>query len=1299
MGKRYARFNTKARQAQKGGSDSGSKKKKKPKIPLLDAHELDAEADGFINEMETVDGEEQEDMTDAAHEDGRKKGLLETVDPAALGIDVPEAMSTKKRKRLEKFIEKQLKKEERVKMLEKLSKDTFSSDLLLSSKSFSRKMTLREKLRQALKEERAGLPQSDASVRLHVDTEEMDEDEDEDGDFEDLEKEEAKPTGGSGAFGGALKGPGFGAALKKADDPAPAPGFGAALKKTDNAPAPGFGAALKKAEPTPAAGFGSALKKADPVPAAGFGSALKKADPPGFGSALKKENTAPAEGFGSALKKTDTNDDAADAKPSQKNKKKKRSTSKADDTEEPPSKKVAVESSASNGVATAAKPVKKPQSTGLSSYIASQNPAGKLKAKATAHPDRKAFYVPVDRKEHITLRRVELPIYREEQEIMEAIYDNDCVVICGETGSGKTTQLPQFLYEAGFGHPDHPLFKGMVGITQPRRVAAVSMAKRVAEELNVKKGIVAYQVRYDASTVTGDTRIKFMTDGILLRELSGAIKGNVDGADQAEGSKDLLLSKYSCIIIDEAHERTIGTDILIGWLSRIVHLRNQGNIEGVGPLKIVIMSATLRVEDFVGNKNLFPKKKPPLVKVEGRQYKVVIHYNRITPEVDYVSEAYKKVAKIHKKLPPGGILVFLTGKSEISALVRKLKESFSKQKTTPLTDEQTDLQDAGAMGSMFIEDEDFSENFLDDATADLKDDYDSQDEEDDEEEHVEMLDGMDEEEGGDKEEAPTNSQLYVLPLYSGLTTAAQMKVFEEPPEGTRLCIVATNVAETSITIPGIRYVVDCGKVKERFYDARTGVQNFQVRWTSKASADQRAGRAGRVGPGHCYRLFSSAVFANYFEQFSMPEIMRIPIEGVVLQMKAMGIANVPSFPFPTPPATDRLRNGENLLMHLGALSTRESDGKTFITELGAMMSQYPISPRYAKMLAVGSRQSKKIVDYLIAIVSGQTVGEIFLPQEAVAEGDEEEDEESNKRRSARARVMRLFQGDLPESDLFTVLRAVGAYSVMENKSQAARKKFCDSNFLNSKNIDEVCKLRRQLCHLLGSLQGKPMVPMALKPPDAAELVQIRQIILAGFPDQIAMLSKDDPVEVKSKRVLPTYTTMWSEKGEVFHIHGSSALSTRKVPPEWIVYEEIVKKEEKFNIDNTVGAVADGDDAAKAPPQRKYLKSVTIISEQWIPKMGSELLLKYSTFMEHPEPRYNAKLDKVIGYCHPNYGTKMWELPFCEMPFTGSHLYHWFAQELLEGRVPLVVITGKKAKAVGFFEWLKVNEKSVATKYV
>jgi HrpA-like RNA helicase len=301
--------------------------------------------------------------------------------------------------------------------------------------------------------------------------------------------------------------------------------------------------------------------------------------------------------------------------------------------------------------------------------------------KVESTSSNKAFYVNVNRDSKIQESRMALPIFGEEQVIMEAIRYHPFLMICGETGSGKTTQVPQFLYEAGYGQLSHDLHPGMIGVTQPRRVAAISMSKRVAQELNLTERHVSYQIRYEGN-VTSSTIIKFMTDGVLLKEIA----------------HDFLLKKYSVLLIDEAHERNLNTDIIIGLLSRIVPLRNKMVEEEqattqigktrLKPLRVVIMSATLRIEDFIQNTCLFANP-PPLIKIDTRQYPVTIHFSRRTPAQDYLNAALDKIYKIHKRLPPGGILVFLTGQSEIDFLCRKLCKAFPERLSQKLTYEKS----------------------------------------------------------------------------------------------------------------------------------------------------------------------------------------------------------------------------------------------------------------------------------------------------------------------------------------------------------------------------------------------------------------------------------------------------------------------------------------------------------------------------------------------------------------------------------------------------------------------------------
>ena len=271
--------------------------------------------------------------------------------------------------------------------------------------------------------------------------------------------------------------------------------------------------------------------------------------------------------------------------------------------------------------------------------------------------------------------------------------------------------------------------------------------------------------------------------------------------------------------------------------------------------------------------------------------------------------------------------------------------------------------------------------------------------------------------------------MHILPLYSLLPNEQQMKVFQPAPLGTRMVIIATNVAETSLTIPGIRYVVDSGRSKERQYDPISGVQTFQVSWISKASASQRAGRAGRTGPGHCYRLYSSALFEDHFVKFAQPEIMRMPIEGVVLQMKSMNIDNVVNFPFPTPPDRHALKKAEDLLTSLGALAPpvmgrlvngvqQQGSVGGSITDLGRSMAGYPVSPRFAKMLAIGGQHG--CLPYIVAIVAGLSVGDPFVHENML--GWEQDDGDAEENAEAGAEVAHIESEELRAKEERKTLR-------------------------------------------------------------------------------------------------------------------------------------------------------------------------------------------------------------------------------------------------------------------------------------
>jgi ATP-dependent RNA helicase DHX37/DHR1 len=803
-----------------------------------------------------------------------------------------------------------------------------------------------------------------------------------------------------------------------------------------------------------------------------------------------------------------------------------------------------------------APPRKEPQNT-----VEMEEPLPRELEVTTGNPFRKAFSVPVERSEEIQTARLGLPVVGEEQKIMEAIYNNSVIVIWGATGSGKTTQLPQFLFEAGFGNPDSPN-PGLIGVTQPRRVAAVSMANRVSQELGQYSDQVSYQIRFE-TTVSKKTAIKFMTDGILLREIAD----------------DFALRKYSVLIIDEAHERSVNTDILIGMVSRIVDLRKSMSEEdpSVKPLKVIIMSATLRISDFTENPSLFREGPPPLVQAEGRQYPVTVHFARRTQR-DYVEEAFRKVSRGHRKLPAGGMLVFLTGQNEIRLLSKKLKQAFKPTQRIDTT--QARVQISANDAPLEAEDLELGGMEMDNIG--------------DEEDDLEIM-GLDEPEDDEdfdlgEDAMDSSTKVHVLPLYSQLPTKEQMKVFEAPPENSRLIILATNVAETSLTIPGIKYVFDCGRSKEKQYDLSTGVQNFQIGWISKASANQRAGRAGRTGPGHCYRLYSSAVYEADFADYTDPEILRTPIEGVVLQMKSMGLHNVINFPFPTPPSRQGLAKAEKLLKHLGALT-----GSGQVTQIGRRLSTYPLSPRFGKMLYIGHQHG--CMPYVIALVAALAVGDLFVAEnqlpgneamfsqskkpESDSDTSDSEDEkkvytnadrleetEREQRSKDFARVHRLLSKHDDTSDALKYLSAICAYAYAPDGES-----FCEQMFLRAKAFKEASQLRHQLSDIVRSNNPGLLGAYSAKLPEPTpkQLKALKQIVTAGFIDNVAIRADLAPVPPENPRaprraIDVPYLTLFRSRDRhaddiaerAVFVHPTSVLAklTPKEMPPYIVYSHL-----------------------------------------------------------------------------------------------------------------------------------------------
>ena len=438
--------------------------------------------------------------------------------------------------------------------------------------------------------------------------------------------------------------------------------------------------------------------------------------------------------------------------------------------------------------------------------------------------------------------RRSLPIFPFREDLIDAVNQHQVLIIEGETGSGKTTQIPQYLIECGFTKGDKK-----IGCTQPRRVAAMSVAARVAEEMGCKLGgEVGYSIRFEDCT-SERTILKYMTDGMLLREFLS----------------EPDLASYSVMIIDEAHERTLHTDILFGLVKDIARFRSD--------LKLLISSATLDAQKF---SEFFDD--APIFRIPGRRYPVDIYYTK-APEADYVDAAVVSVLQIHVTQPLGDVLVFLTGQEEIEAAQEMLLERTRK------------------LGSKVKE-------------------------------------------------------LLILPIYSTLPTDLQAKIFEPTPPGARKVVLATNIAETSLTINGIIYVIDAGFGKQNTFNARTGMESLVVTPISKASANQRAGRAGRVAPGKCFRLYTAWAYKNELEDSTVPEIQRTNLGNVVLLLKSLGINDLLHFDFMDPPPHETLVLALEQLYALGALNHAGE-----LTTLGRKMAEFPVDPLMSKALIAADK--------------------------------------------------------------------------------------------------------------------------------------------------------------------------------------------------------------------------------------------------------------------------------------------------------------------------------------------------------
>jgi ATP-dependent helicase HrpA len=602
----------------------------------------------------------------------------------------------------------------------------------------------------------------------------------------------------------------------------------------------------------------------------------------------------------------------------------------------------------------------------------------------------------------------ELPVAARREEIARAIAGHPVVIVCGETGSGKTTQLPKILLELGRG------VAGMIGHTQPRRIAARSVAARIASELASPLGhAVGYKVRF-ADRVSPDTYVKVMTDGILLAETQG----------------DRWLRAYDTLILDEAHERSLNIDFLLGYLKALL----QGGRNERPDLKLVIASATLDAERFSRHFD-----GAPVIEVSGRVYPVEVRYRPLAPpeessgDRDMMDGIVDAVDELAREPGGGDILVFLPGEREIREATDALRRHHP---------------------------------------------------------------------GGAE----------ILPLYARLSFEEQQRVFR--PGGARRIVLATNVAETSLTVPGIRYVVDTGLARLNRYSARNKVEQLRIEPVSQASANQRAGRCGRVAAGVCIRLYAEDDFASR-PRYTDPEILRCSLAAVILRMKALGLPDVERFPFLDPPAPRLIADGYQLLAELGAV-----DEANELTDMGRRLARFPIDPRIARMILAGERE--RCLTEILVIAAALEVGD---PRERPLE-----------RAEAADRAHEPFQDE--RSDFLALLKLWEHFedAVEHRKSNRKLAQELHDQFLSQRRLREWRDVHRQLAALAGEMGLRAN-------PQPAAHEQVHRALIAGLLGNIGCKGEEAGEYLGAR-------------GIRFAIHPGSGL--RRKQPKWVVAAELVE---------------------------------------------------------------------------------------------------------------------------------------------
>ena len=592
-----------------------------------------------------------------------------------------------------------------------------------------------------------------------------------------------------------------------------------------------------------------------------------------------------------------------------------------------------------------------------------------------------------------------LPISRKRADIQQLIEANQIVVVCGTTGSGKTTQLPKIVMEAGTGKT------GRIGITQPRRLAATGMARRVAEEMGTDYGKgVGCQVRFDDSTCD-ETVIKFMTDGILL----------------AETQRDRHLLQYDCLIIDEAHERSLNIDFLLGYIKNLLKVRPD--------LKVVISSATLDAASF---SEFFDN--APVIEVEGRTYPVEDFFLPPSKDEELSNHILRAMRWISDVDDHGDVLIFLPGEREIKDATKKLEGQHWK-----------------------------------------------------------------------------NTE--VLPLFGRLSMGEQQRVFKVG--GRRRIILATNVAETSITIPGIHYVIESGQVRLSRYNPRTQVQGLQIEQVSQASARQRRGRCGRVTDGICVYLYDKDTLENSAE-YTDPEIRRTSLAGVILQMDMLNLPPIDQFPLLDPPSSTLVNEGYKALRDIGAI-----DDERKLTGIGRDIARFPTDPHLARML-IQAREEGALPELLILVA--------FLSIQDVRERPTEK---------AEAADLAHNQWKDPKSDFITILNLWDFVDEARRESQGTLRKFCKKNFVNYRRVMEWRNLWQDLRETVRNLKWKCSNDWKLKD---SHFDLIHRSLLAGIPANIGFKGEDRE-----------FTAARNRK---FFIFPGSGLF--KKPPEWVMTFSLVE---------------------------------------------------------------------------------------------------------------------------------------------